>query len=154
VLLSQTAHDLLPSPVSLADLGLHRLKDLQQPEHVWQLTSPDLVSDFPPLRSLSLYDNNLPQQLTSFISRDRRGCPKVKILVSSREALGISGENAYRVPSLSVPPLPPNAQPEQDAHLASLRKSLGEAAFLFAWEAGGAMSWEEAIACALEEETV
>ncbi len=32
-----------------------------------------------------------------------RECPQVKILASSREALGIRGEQAYRVPSLSLP---------------------------------------------------
>jgi predicted ATPase/class 3 adenylate cyclase len=32
-------------------------------------------------------------------------CPQVQILASSREALGIDGESAYRVPSLSVPDL-------------------------------------------------
>jgi predicted ATPase/class 3 adenylate cyclase len=31
-------------------------------------------------------------------------CPKLKIITSSREALGISGETVYRVPSLSLPP--------------------------------------------------
>ena len=30
-------------------------------------------------------------------------CPSVRIIASSREALGINGENAYRVPSLSLP---------------------------------------------------
>jgi predicted ATPase len=30
-------------------------------------------------------------------------CPKLKIIASSREALGISGETVYRVPSLSLP---------------------------------------------------
>jgi predicted ATPase/class 3 adenylate cyclase len=30
-------------------------------------------------------------------------CPSLRILASSREALGIDGENAYRVPSLSLP---------------------------------------------------
>ena len=30
-------------------------------------------------------------------------CPKLKIVVSSREALGIDGETVYRVPSLSLP---------------------------------------------------
>jgi predicted ATPase/class 3 adenylate cyclase len=30
-------------------------------------------------------------------------CPQVKIVASSREALGIAGETAYRVPSLSLP---------------------------------------------------
>ena len=32
-----------------------------------------------------------------------RQCPEVKILASSREALGIGGEQTYRVPSLSLP---------------------------------------------------
>ena len=32
-----------------------------------------------------------------------RQCPQVTILVSSREALGMGGEQAYRVPSLSLP---------------------------------------------------
>ena len=31
-------------------------------------------------------------------------CPKLKIITSSREALGIAGETVYRVPSLSLPP--------------------------------------------------
>ena len=30
-------------------------------------------------------------------------CPELRIITSSREALGIDGENAYRVPSLSLP---------------------------------------------------
>ena len=32
-----------------------------------------------------------------------RNCPDLKILASSREALGIDGEMVYRVPSLSLP---------------------------------------------------
>jgi predicted ATPase/class 3 adenylate cyclase len=32
-----------------------------------------------------------------------RGCPRLRLLASSREALGIGGEQTYRVPSLSVP---------------------------------------------------
>jgi predicted ATPase len=32
-----------------------------------------------------------------------RNCPRLKIIASSREALGISGETVYRVPSLSLP---------------------------------------------------
>ena len=31
------------------------------------------------------------------------GCPNMKMLVSSREALGVAGETAYRVPSLALP---------------------------------------------------
>src|SRR5579859_364154 len=33
-----------------------------------------------------------------------RDCPDLKLLVTSREPLGIAGETAYRVPSLSLPP--------------------------------------------------
>jgi len=45
-----------------------------------------------------------------------RSCPKVLLLTTSREALGISGETAYRVPSLSLPDprqLPPLASMSQ-----------------------------------------
>ena len=33
-----------------------------------------------------------------------RRCPKVRLLATSREPLGIDGERVYRVPSLSLPP--------------------------------------------------
>src|SRR5215831_12361347 len=45
ILLSEAAHALignnLPANASLLDLGLHRLKDLASPEHVWQLSAPE-----------------------------------------------------------------------------------------------------------------
>jgi hypothetical protein len=53
----------------LRDLGEHRLKDLVRSEHIFQLTHADLPADFPPLKSLSAFPNNLPIQLTSFIGR-------------------------------------------------------------------------------------
>ena len=72
-LLSTTTADLvrdqLPVGASLRDLGEHRLKDLVHSEHVYQLIHPDLPADFPPLKSLNIFPNNLPVQLTSFIGR-------------------------------------------------------------------------------------
>ncbi|HET9256028.1 MAG TPA: AAA family ATPase, partial [Pseudonocardiaceae bacterium] len=62
--------DRLPDGVTLRDLGAHRLKDLSQPERVWQVCHPDLMNDFPPPRSLNAVVNNLPSQLTSFVGRD------------------------------------------------------------------------------------
>ena len=56
--------------VGLRDLGLHRLRDLQQAEYVYQLIAPDLPDDFPPLNSLSLSPNNLPERLDSFLGRE------------------------------------------------------------------------------------
>jgi predicted ATPase/Flp pilus assembly protein TadD len=51
-------------------------------------------------------------------------------------------------------PLPPNDRPERDAHLAALREALGESAWSAAWEAGRALTWEQAAACALGEESL
>jgi predicted ATPase/class 3 adenylate cyclase len=60
----------LPPHSTVRDLGEHRLKDLSAPERVFQLVAAELDSEFPKLRSLSVLDNNLPQQLTSLVGRD------------------------------------------------------------------------------------
>jgi YVTN family beta-propeller protein len=55
VLLSQTTRELLrddPLPdVSLRHLGEHQLKDLDEPEHLYQLVAPGLAETFPPLKT-------------------------------------------------------------------------------------------------------
>ena len=63
--------DRLPAGVTLRDLGSVRLRDLASPEHVYQLVHPRLRQDFPALRSLEATPNNLPQQVTSFVGRER-----------------------------------------------------------------------------------
>jgi predicted ATPase len=69
---------------SFRDLGSHRLKDLQQPVHVFQVEHPELPSSFPPLRSLQAQANNLPVQLTSFIGRERELADTARLLGSAR----------------------------------------------------------------------
>ncbi len=75
VLLSQTTRDLvehdLPEGVRLRDLGAHRLKDLQQKSHLFQLVIAGLPVDFPPLLTLDAHPNNLPIQPTPFIGREQ-----------------------------------------------------------------------------------
>jgi class 3 adenylate cyclase len=44
--------DLGDDDVRLRDLGEHRLKDLERPQRLFQLTAHDLPVDFPPLKSL------------------------------------------------------------------------------------------------------
>jgi predicted ATPase/class 3 adenylate cyclase len=61
----------LARDVELRDLGLVRLRDLAAPERVFQLVHPRLRNDFPALRSLDARPNNLPQQVTSFVGRQR-----------------------------------------------------------------------------------
>ncbi|HEY1681462.1 MAG TPA: adenylate/guanylate cyclase domain-containing protein [Candidatus Tumulicola sp.] len=74
ILLSSVTRDLafsdLPAGASLLDLGSHRLKDLTEPEHVWQLSIEGLPAEFPTLRSLDARPNNLPIQRTSFVGRE------------------------------------------------------------------------------------
>jgi predicted ATPase len=61
--------DDLDPELTLLDLGEHRLRDLGRPERIVQLAHPDLVSQFPPLRSLDTFPGNLPVQRTAFIGR-------------------------------------------------------------------------------------
>jgi predicted ATPase/class 3 adenylate cyclase len=93
----------LPPEVSLRDLGSVRLKDLSQPEHVYQLVHPALRQDFPALRSLEATPNNLPQQLTSFIGREREVEEAKELLKSARllTLLGMGGLGKTRL-SLQV----------------------------------------------------
>ncbi len=67
---AQLLADALPGQAELRDLGSHRLKDLVEPEHAWQLTAPGLRDVFPPLLSLGSLPNNLPRQVTALIGRD------------------------------------------------------------------------------------
>jgi hypothetical protein len=55
ILLSLTTQELvrdhLPPGVALRDLGEHFLKDIVQPEQIFQIVAADLSADFPPLRT-------------------------------------------------------------------------------------------------------
>jgi len=59
----------LPAGVSVRDLGLHRLKDLQVPERIYQLAVPGLAEQFPPLKSLGAA-TSLPVPATALVGRD------------------------------------------------------------------------------------
>jgi predicted ATPase/class 3 adenylate cyclase len=234
-------HNSLPASTELIDLGEKRLKDLLQPEHLYQLNTAGLPTSFPALKTLDVSLTNLPTQLSTFIGREKEveqikkrleknrlvtltgsggvgktrlsirvaselldgypngvwvaelasitdpalvaktlcaalglelhgnmspediltsylhskkllmvvdncehlidtcaqlcetllyACPNLRIIASSREALGIDGENAYRVPSLSLPNL-------KDG-LSTIEKS--EAVKLFAERAAATLS--------------
>lgn len=66
----EVANANLPAGTSLIDLGLRRLKDLTEPEHVWQLSIEGLPREFPPLASLDARPNNLPLQVSRLIGRE------------------------------------------------------------------------------------
>ncbi|HTT87451.1 MAG TPA: tetratricopeptide repeat protein, partial [Acidimicrobiales bacterium] len=82
----------LPNGASLLDLGEHRLKDLGQPEHVYQLAARGSDQQFPPLRSLDnpVLRNNLPAQLATFIGRGRE-LAELRRMVESDRLVTVTG---------------------------------------------------------------
>jgi predicted ATPase/DNA-binding SARP family transcriptional activator len=74
VLLSQTTRELLDETVAVCDLGEHRLKDLTEPQRLYQLGD----IEFPPLRTL--HRTNLPVQVTSFVGREREREELIRLL--------------------------------------------------------------------------
>ena len=61
----------LSSGVSMRDLGDHRLKDLPQAEHLFQIVISGLDDDFPALTSESGRPHNLPATLNAFVGRSQ-----------------------------------------------------------------------------------
>jgi len=105
VLLSQAVveaiRERLPPGVTLRDLGRVRLRDLASPEHVYQAVHPELRQEFPALRSLETTPNNLPQQVTSFVGRER-GQAEVKELLGSSRLLTLLGMGGLGKTRLSL----------------------------------------------------
>jgi predicted ATPase/class 3 adenylate cyclase len=75
ILLSSTvaelARDALPEAVTLAALGEYRLRDILQPEEIFQLRHPALRTHFPPLNTPGELPHNLPIHPTPFLGRER-----------------------------------------------------------------------------------
>ncbi len=94
ILLSQTTRDLvgteLPPDLSLTDLGQHWLKDLAEPEHLYQLSAEGLPRAFPPLRSLTTLPNNLPRNLSTFVGR-QSDLTEVRQLISQAPLVTLTG---------------------------------------------------------------
>src|SRR5688572_5726526 len=74
ILLSSTvaglAREALPEAASLEALGEYRLRDILQPEEIFQLCHPELRQDFPPLNTPGHLPHNLPTHPTPFLGRE------------------------------------------------------------------------------------
>ncbi len=95
----QLVRDALPAGARLRDLGPHRLPDLSRPEQVFQLQHPALPDDFPPLRSLDRFPNNLPQRWDSFVGRERDLAHVKRLLLTARllTLTGVGGAGKTRL---------------------------------------------------------
>jgi predicted ATPase/class 3 adenylate cyclase len=73
ILLSDVAAALVrngPNPVALSDLGIHHLRDLVEPERLWQVDHPELPATFPLASSAEQGATNLPVQRSFMVGRD------------------------------------------------------------------------------------
>ena len=91
----------LPDGVDLRDLGEHRLKDLEHPEHLWQLVISDLPSEFAPISSLDATPNNLPTRLTTFLGRGRE-IGEIGDLLAEHRLLTLTGPGGTGKTRLSL----------------------------------------------------
>ncbi len=75
IVLSQAVYGLaagaLPPGTSVRDLGRHRLKDLPQPEHLYDVLIEGLRQDFAALKTLEARPHNLPIPPTPLVGREK-----------------------------------------------------------------------------------
>jgi predicted ATPase len=86
VVVSETTHELLDGSAATKDLGIHRLKGLDKPEHVLQVVAPGLRDDFPPLKSLSP-PTNIPRHIDSLVGRSAEANELRHLLVGTDDRL-------------------------------------------------------------------
>jgi len=89
-IMRELAESDFPAGTALVDLGSRRLKDLTEPEQVWQLSIDGLPQEFPALASLDARPNNLPAQLSRLIGRDA-DVDEMKELVAKRRLVTLLG---------------------------------------------------------------
>jgi predicted ATPase/class 3 adenylate cyclase len=97
----ELVRDMLPINSELQDLGEKRLKDLLRAEHLYQLNIVGLLATFPPLKTLDLFANNLPVQLTSFIGRENE-IAEVKQELESHRLVTLTGSGGTGKTRLSL----------------------------------------------------
>jgi predicted ATPase/class 3 adenylate cyclase len=100
VLVSLATNELMRgSGVELVDLGSHRLRDLGEPERVFQVVHPELGAEFGALRSVDAFSTNLPLQVTTFVGRDDDVADTLDAVAESRivTLIGVGGVGKTRL---------------------------------------------------------
>jgi predicted ATPase/DNA-binding CsgD family transcriptional regulator len=93
--------DSLPADAWLVDAGVHRLRDLSRPEHLFEFRHRELAHEFPPLRSLDVLPNNLPPQLTTFVGREDE-LAQIRRLIASHRLVTLVGPGGCGKTRLAV----------------------------------------------------
>jgi predicted ATPase len=109
-----TDPDLLPHAIA-STLGMRHESG--------QAVSDGLVEFLRPRAILLLLDNceHVIAACAALVDQILRACPRVRVFATSREALGIAGEHAWRVPSLVLPDLKSGTSSELAAQSDAVR---------------------------------
>lgn len=98
---SQLVSERLQPNISLHNLGEHYLKGLTQAEKIFQLVAPGLQKEFPPLTTPATFKMNLPNQLTSFIGREKE-IAEITTALSSARLVTLTGSGGTGKTRLSI----------------------------------------------------
>ncbi len=87
--------------IGFIDLGKHRLKDLDAVEQLYQVVAPDLLVDFPPLRTAEARPHNIPSEMTDFVGR-KEELAKIKSLLGHARLLTLTGPGGIGKTRLAI----------------------------------------------------
>jgi predicted ATPase/class 3 adenylate cyclase len=100
ILISEASRRLIPDgAIELRFLGEYRLRDLLQPERIYQLG--DQSEKFDPLRVLNERTHNLPVQVTSFVGRHRE-LAELADLIGAHRLITLTGPGGTGKTRLAV----------------------------------------------------
>jgi predicted ATPase/class 3 adenylate cyclase len=136
--------DCLPQGVELRDLGLHRLRDLEHPERIFEAALLDTPTELRPLASLDTRRHNLPAPVSPLVGREleiaevARLLERTRLLTltgaggvgKTRLALRVAMELLERFPDGAwlvelAPPADPQLVPQSVARVLSVRERPG-----------------------------
>jgi class 3 adenylate cyclase len=88
--------DGLPHQVEAQDLGRVQLRDLSEPERLWQLNHPGFAyATFPPLITLDTTRNNLSAQPNAFIGRERELADLMQLVAGPARLVTLMAPGGY-----------------------------------------------------------
>ncbi len=153
--------------IALLEGDYAKARRLAEEDAAGRQSSPQRLGEAPLIvASAAMYQNDLPLAYSQcreslvqfhkigsklFITKVLRRFAYLAVMQKQRErAVQLLGADAFCCETLGMP-LPPCESDEYWRNTEAARQKLGGAAFAAAWERGRAMTWEQAVAYALEE---
>ncbi|MBT8239632.1 MAG: adenylate/guanylate cyclase domain-containing protein, partial [Acidimicrobiia bacterium] len=89
----------LDGDLTLRDLGTHHLKDLDEPEHLFEIRHPELPLVERPIKTVDIRRHNLPDYLTTFVGRKKQLDELAALLDENRlvSLTGVGGTGKTRL---------------------------------------------------------